>query len=163
MIDPAYMSFGLNLAQGYMKTRQVSAQNDVIEMSNAIHVQQVEEQIKYEGVNYRSTLEELHRADLNTAVQKMVLESEAQVQAAVGIGSAEEADLQIARDAGRNTVAIQAERKAANYNHQNQRKALNVQKVSGQRLKIPQGNAAEVIATAGTQTYFDMLQSGLIS
>ena len=162
-LDPAFMSFGLNIAKGVLENKQIDVQNAAITSSNALVKIQSAEQAGYAAANFSLTLEEIHKAELATEVARMQAVGQATVESATFGTSREEADLRIAQDT-RNTVVQQEEAKRnERTNYLNTRKGIQAQRASGKKLGIPESGILEQVLTAGSTTYFDALKSGLIS
>lgn len=161
-LDPVYMNFGVELAKGFMSNRETAVSNAAVSANNSINKLNGAEQQGYAAVNYSASLEEMHNAEMTNAIARLQAEGQATVEAAFYGTDTESAELQLARDSGKNTVQIGDAKKYARANYRNQRKAIKAQQVSAKQLQIQSPGILSQVITAGSNTYFNALKSGLI-
>lgn len=161
-LDPLYMNFASNLAGGFLQNREVQVNNAAINVQNQIVKLQAQEQQGYAAINYAATLTDIHEAEMSNSIAKIQALGAATVEASFNGTDQTNADLQLARDAGKTQSEIDEANKYAKINHKQERKAIKAQEVTGTRLQTQQQGILSQVFVAGSSTYFDALKSGLI-
>lgn len=162
-LDPMFMDFGLNLTKQYMAGRETDVANAGIALNNEIAEINAAESQGYAAVNYSQSLEELSNANLRVSVQQMEAEAEARLASAAYGVSEEAITMNIAREAGQTKAEIEAEQNFAELNYQQTRRAIRANKQSQSKIAIAKPSSLSNLVTAGSDTYFRALKSGLIS
>ncbi|CAM0105692.1 hypothetical protein VPH526E571_0052 [Vibrio phage 526E57-1] len=162
-LDPMFMDFGLNLTKQYMAGRETDVANAGIALNNEIAALNESESQGYAAVNYSQSLEELSNANLRVSIQQMEAEAEARL-ASAAFGVSEEAQtFNIAREAGQTKAEIEAAETFTALNYKQERRAIRANQQSQTKIAIAKPSSLSNVVTAGADTYFRALKSGLIS
>lgn len=161
--DSLFMDFANNLSKELVSAGKTDLENKAASYSNKLAAKQGAEQQGYAAMNYAASLDEMQNANLDTAIQELQAEGQATVDSAVNGTNTDSAMLSIARAVGKSNTELATEQKYAAANYQNERKSIAVQTASSKQLTLSTPGLLPQLITAGTETYFDALKSGLIS